>query len=333
MTRILISLSAFVFISCSDSPETDNRDSQVAAPATCMADQSGCKPDSDANSTAVEDVVDAERTKALRKSGRVALPLKLARVWSRVGTLSDSVLFQPADITADEKAIYLSDFSGGRIIALKMETGEVSWTFGRMGDGPGEFRGLSSFAAIRGDTITIWNRSLSRVTELSTSGHLIGTRQINAASRIFTLCVLKDGTLVSNRFMGVDSMMIATAAPTGDSLQLLMALPWKEIRGAPAIAAQFVLHSLGDGSCLLTPLYWSGAVRFADGRLADSLRIVETVPVPEAAKRKGRGEASSQRIFDKCCSTVSVHHYRCSADVRLHGHWIRRSDCIQEATS
>ena len=72
-------------------------------------------------------------------------------------------------------------------------------TFGRRGDGPGEFGALSRLVGLAGDTVRIWDSQNQRLTSYLTSGELIGT----VASALYTgagvteLHRLGDGTYVA----------------------------------------------------------------------------------------------------------------------------------------
>lgn len=58
--------------------------------------------------------------------------------------------------------------------------GDLRWSFGRKGQGPGEFAGISSLAVSPKGNLWIWDYRNQRVSELSTSGELI--REITARS-------------------------------------------------------------------------------------------------------------------------------------------------------
>lgn len=77
------------------------------------------------------------------------------------GRIADALLL-PGErvLVADGQASRLSLFSF---------QGELLWTYGGEGEGPGEFRLLQEIGNARGDSVGVWDRRLARVTVTSTS--------------------------------------------------------------------------------------------------------------------------------------------------------------------
>jgi hypothetical protein len=222
----------------------------------------------------------------INDSRRFPLRRVFRLVWTRPASIDDEVLVQPADLMIAEGTLFLSDFSGSRVFALDLHSGQPRWSFGRAGSGPGEFRGRIGFAGRKQDTILLWNWPTRRLTRVAPSGVLVGSTNIEARATLTSLCVLADGTMLGNKFVRNEAAMIALISEDGGEVLRLDSLPWKELRTILPVAAQYTLHSLSDGTCLLATSYWAGAVRIgSDGSIRDSVAIVESVPRPSAVVR------------------------------------------------
>ena len=64
---------------------------------------------------------------------------------------------------------------------------------GREGDGPGEFRAITSFPATAGDTLTVYDVRLGRLTVLDGDGEVLETRSLEPPSRVVDLLPLTLG--------------------------------------------------------------------------------------------------------------------------------------------
>ena len=67
--------------------------------------------------------------------------------------------------------IVVGDF-GALEVRCYSKKGQLLWSCGRRGDGPGEFRWITRLSRMRGDSIVAFDRSLNRATILSSTGEL-----------------------------------------------------------------------------------------------------------------------------------------------------------------
>lgn len=87
-------------------------------------------------------------------------------------SMEESVLFRPWKVAiGEEKRIYVIDIGDMRV-AVFDSLGHFSHSFGRRGDGPGEFRDME-IQEITGDTLSIYDKNLLRTSRFLSNGELI----------------------------------------------------------------------------------------------------------------------------------------------------------------
>ena len=74
--------------------------------------------------------------------------------------------------------------SGTRAIRAYNESGNLSWSTGREGGGPGEFRGIRSASRMRGDSTVVWDPPQRRLTYIGPGGNVGAVVQVESALTI-----------------------------------------------------------------------------------------------------------------------------------------------------
>ena len=90
-----------------------------------------------------------------------------SRLWTvrPIASSSDSALLTSvvdAEVGSDG-TVYVADGGDGGVIALS-PTGAVLRSIGRQGDGPGEYRAVTTLQLLRGDSVLVYDRVHSRIT-------------------------------------------------------------------------------------------------------------------------------------------------------------------------
>jgi len=86
----------------------------------------------------------------------------------------ESLLFRPNDFMSGESGeVYVMDYSNGRI-AVFDQNGAYVRSFGRDGQGPGEFSSMSNLLVHDG-VVSVYDRNLRRRTRFDTEGNLVDT--------------------------------------------------------------------------------------------------------------------------------------------------------------
>lgn len=122
-------------------------------------------------------------------------------------------------------------------VAVYEEDGRLTAVVGRLGDGPGEFRSVSSIAIGPGDSLFVF--SSPRVTVFSPSGRFVRTRMIPGSFRVRSAAVLADGSMILQGLVNSAAefgLPFHRLPPAGDVLRSF---------GAPADAS-FVWRSVYD---------------------------------------------------------------------------------------
>lgn len=106
-------------------------------------------------------------------------------------SLADSLLTNVTSLDVDSRGnVYLSDWLMMQVVVLAPD-GQVLRTIGREGEGPGEFRRVSSVQVLPGDSVMVHDRALQRVTVFAPGGervaHVASLRPLHGrtALRVF----------------------------------------------------------------------------------------------------------------------------------------------------
>jgi hypothetical protein len=103
-------------------------------------------------------------------------------------------------------------------------SGEIVGRAGGEGDGPGEFRHITSIPEIRGDSITVYDVRLGRLTVLDPAGKAVETRPLQPPSRVVDLLPLAIGDSVVLAIHG-DSRVFRQGGVHRDTTPLMVFRP------------------------------------------------------------------------------------------------------------
>lgn len=131
-----------------------------------------------------EDVV-AERT---------FLPADMDSLWSIGGTEADTFLLNPYWLSAGPEGVTLWDEGRNAVIRISAE-GELLWTFGREGGGPGEFRTVRGIAQLPDGGAAVVDNVNERLTIIDGEGRLAGETNLSGLAPE-SVASLYDGSLV-----------------------------------------------------------------------------------------------------------------------------------------
>ena len=109
-------------------------------------------------------------------AGQVAGSRRYPQVsWDTVyrigGHLQDTLLLRPRQIAADDTSLYVYDYHDARLKAFDRE-GNLRWTFGGRGGGPGEFRNALDLKVGPDGGAWIVDGNNGRITHVSSAGNL-----------------------------------------------------------------------------------------------------------------------------------------------------------------
>lgn len=109
------------------------------------------------------------------------------------GSLEDTLLLKPRIFESGNEHLYVYDYFDDRLRAFD-RSGELTWTFGRSGEGPGEFS--NAFDVEVGPRGDIWvvDAGASRITVVSSSGKLVRTFPLAGA-------IVRDVVPLSDRIL------------------------------------------------------------------------------------------------------------------------------------
>lgn len=109
------------------------------------------------------------------------------------GSLEDTLLLKPRIFESGNEHLYVYDYFDDRLRAFDM-SGGLTWTFGRSGDGPGEFS--NAFDVEVGPRGNVWvvDAGASRITVVSPSGELVRTIPLAGA-------IVRDVVPLSDRIL------------------------------------------------------------------------------------------------------------------------------------
>ena len=158
----------------------------------------------------------------VRDSAGIEIVSSLQPLWDdgQVWQIDDNPLLEIGLLEGDPHKMFTipwpTRLSDGRILVaelvereLRMFTpqGEWLWTYGREGEGPGEFKYIDRFTVLPGDTILVFDRGNRRATRVDPSGQFIDSVPIPSDDLVsINVGVLSQGTwLFRNGLMTPDS--------------------------------------------------------------------------------------------------------------------------------
>ena len=122
------------------------------------------------------------------------LPAVMDSLWSIGGTAADTLLLNPFWLSAGAEGVTLWDEGRKAVVRISAE-GELLWTFGREGGGPGEFRTVRGIAHLPGGGAAVVDNVNERLTIIDRAGRLVGETNLSGMAPE-SVASLHDGGLV-----------------------------------------------------------------------------------------------------------------------------------------
>ncbi len=194
------------------------------------------------------------------------------------GTADDSTLLLPTKPAANSAGVYVADVAAKRVAHFNHD-GQLVWTFGRGGQGPGEFEGPRDLRLDASGRVWVLDQDNRRATVLTAAGELERIITLDLGYYPTEIAPLADGTTVvavasaERPFVRIDSSgAVLSTHP----------FPWKRFSALNTMATQFLTaHDPATSE-------WAVAFRLGDGFFAfqgtESTQhagwFVEKVPFP-----------------------------------------------------
>lgn len=231
------------------------------------------------------------------------------RVDSLVTSVSN-ILAGPVDVAIDSNSsVYVLDYSGNQVVRLALDGRFTPVAFGRVGSGPGEFRGPGALAVAH-DSIRVVDQGNGRLVTLSIDGtfaraiplppsSVMGPVAIGAAGSFVTTTAGVGGSLAE--YHDAAGALVNRLARPLDSVPKVVdpnAIREELIAGrVPSLFRNSVLPVVADDETIWLVLIGEGEIRRFDARGTE--RIAKPLSFPEMADvraeavawaRQSRGE-------------------------------------------
>lgn len=246
---------------------------------------------------------DAANATAQGDSPRLLRPAE--RPMIVVGTAdgpTEQQLFQVTSAFIRHDGALIIANAGDRSIRSYRPDGSWSWSTGRDGDGPGEFRRIRSASPMHGDTIVVWDPPQRRLTYLDGSGSVVATAQLVSSVTISlsgdsvpafptNVWALASGHVIAEPGFLTQVLGRGANGVRRDTIPLFLFSRSGQQRATigPIAGGEMFVH---DGSSMLMPFgrrlliaTLNNEIYVADGRgpivVFDTLaEVVRTLPVP-----------------------------------------------------
>lgn len=155
----------------------------------------------------------------------LSVPERDATLSAEVGSQAGTELFRVSAARLLESGTLVIGNSGTGEVLYVDGAGEVVRRAGGEGDGPGEFRAITSFPDVRGDTLTVYDVRLGRLTVLDPEGEVVEIRRLAPPSRVVDLLPLAIGD--GGRVLAVhgDARIFARSGVRRDTAPLMVVHP------------------------------------------------------------------------------------------------------------
>ncbi len=208
-------------------------------------------------------------------------------LWTRGGIDEDTVLYGPWAVRGSGDQAIVLDRGGYRIRAFDLGTGDVRWSFGSGGDGPGEFRDPVDALPLADGSIVVWDLAVGRLTWVSADGRLERMVQPDARSTPMRFCELSGGTLVA--LHGSADNTVSALSPGGELLPRA-SLPWRSYRRLDPLQRQAEFAAGPGGECVYYLTQSTGFARFTAEGFGPPHDYVEPMAPPGADVQMSRTE-------------------------------------------
>lgn len=189
----------------------------------------------------------------VRIAGREFVDLTWDTVWTVGGSEEDDrVLYPNGAMAVDSNHLYLLDPGDYRVTALGLADGNVAWTRGRRGRGPGEFRSLRGLSLLGEDEIVVLDGEVGRLVILGRDGRYRDNIISNEETGQFdSVCGFRDGTLLA--LSARPERPLVLLGRDGRVLQDF-AYPWPDLADASSLVRFLTLIPSADGRACLAAL-------------------------------------------------------------------------------
>ncbi len=223
---------------------------------------------------------------------RSVLGEALDTLWHRGGAVDDSLLQFPFTMEVGDSLVYLFDRGAMRIVAFDAGSGELRWTFGRRGKGPGEFGDAVTLALGPSDGLRFFDRANMRFMDVSSDGQL-QREWVLPSRRVSHTCALTDGTtlIAADTYEPPSVLWIGEY---GDTLRNIL-LPWAGLDTVNDLARQARMAPTGNGrECIFAFAMGRGFARLGPEGVAYAARYVEHFDLAATVTRRvGAGTGTS----------------------------------------
>ena len=257
-----------------------------------------------------EDDVVAERT---------FLPAEIDSLWSVGGTAADTLLLNPYWLSAGAEGVTLWD--GGRDAVIRVSAGgEVLWTFGREGGGPGEFRTVRGIAHLPDGGVAVVDNVNERLTIVDRDGRLAGETNLSGMAPESVASVYDGGLVVLTQLDEPAFLVADENGAVADSVEF----PSGRYRELPPMARQGRVVGAGAG-WVFGFTVGNGWWRIGGDRAAEGFPYAEHADFPGIETSVGetvvggrtvttRSTRTTERVttamsFGARGDTVFVHYY------------------------
>jgi PQQ-like domain len=217
--------------------------------------------------------------------------------WQREAGGADSLLVQPFRFAADDERLYVLDGATGKVVALRAEDGEPTWSYG--GGGEGGFAFATALNALPGGGVAVWDSERSVLGLLGADGRLAREIPVPGLGVVSSLCALEDGGFLLSP-LGPEHAPVVRVSAEGRVVNGY-SLPWKGFREVPSLARQLLIAGQAD-RCVAALTMGRGFSRF-DGGFRRAGEYVETFELPQVQKL---ADGEMQRLIDPLVATSAA---------------------------
>ena len=173
-------------------------------------------------------------------SERTFLPAAFDTLW-RIGGATDTTLLHPTFLSAGREGVTVWDHGRKTIVRITFD-GNVAWSFGREGEGPGEFRSVRDVAHLPGGGAATVDNLNRRLTIIGSNGKMSAETSFDNALP-YSVASLPDGGVAVLTNAADPFLLFDKAADIVDSL----GFPWESYRDMPEIAREGKLQATNEG--------------------------------------------------------------------------------------
>lgn len=161
------------------------------------------------------------------------------------GSVADTLLLQPVALTTDGTYAFLFDYGDFRLKAFDLVSGQLEWSTGRPGEGPGEFKNPTQVALSSSDgTIWVVDAGAGRIAVLDRDEVIRYESLAAGAERVERVVRLRDGGLAI--VFSTSEKFAAFLEPTGE-LEGSLQFPFEGFSSANPYQRQIEVAVAEDG--------------------------------------------------------------------------------------